>query len=142
MNGLDPIPHLKVAKAPPDSMVGCPVCKTNFAAKDGYIFLTHGPAENSRLTTAQTARTPRASSFHSHKKARIAAGFFVLPASASAEPKGYARTAITITAAITAIIRLRSVAVAVAVVWPRSVAVASIMRTVVTIAIVAIVTPM
>ena len=46
MNGLDPIPHLKVAKAPPDSKVGCPVCKTNFAAKDGYIFLTHGHAEN------------------------------------------------------------------------------------------------
>ena len=46
MNGLDPIPHLKIAKAPPDSKVGCPVCKTNFAAKDGYIFLTHWQAEN------------------------------------------------------------------------------------------------
>ena len=31
MNGLAPIPHLKVAKAPPDSKAGCPVCKTNFA---------------------------------------------------------------------------------------------------------------
>jgi hypothetical protein len=46
MNGLDPIPHLKIAKAPPDSKVGCPVCKTNFASKDGYIFLTHWQAEN------------------------------------------------------------------------------------------------
>ncbi len=46
MSGLDPIPHLKVTKAPPDSKVGCPVCKTNFAAKDGYIFLTHWHAEN------------------------------------------------------------------------------------------------
>jgi hypothetical protein len=35
MGGLDPIRHLKVAKAPPDSKAGCPVCKTNFAAKDG-----------------------------------------------------------------------------------------------------------
>ena len=34
MNGLDPISHLKVAKVPPDSKVGCPVCKTYFAAKD------------------------------------------------------------------------------------------------------------
>ena len=46
MNGLDPIPHLKVAKAPQDWKVGCPVCKTSFAAKDGYIFLTHWHAEN------------------------------------------------------------------------------------------------
>jgi hypothetical protein len=46
MNGLDPIPHLKVAKAPPDSKVGCPVCKAYFAAKDGYIFLTHWHVEN------------------------------------------------------------------------------------------------
>ena len=46
MNGLDPVPHLKIAKAPPDSKAGCPVCKTNFAAKDGYIFLTHWHAEN------------------------------------------------------------------------------------------------
>ena len=50
MNGLDPIPHLKVAKAPPDSKVGCPVCKTNFAAKDGYIFLTHWHAENEQAS--------------------------------------------------------------------------------------------
>jgi hypothetical protein len=48
MNGLDLIPHLKVAKAPSDSKVGCPVCKTNFAAKDGYIFLTHWQAERTR----------------------------------------------------------------------------------------------
>ena len=68
---------------------------------------------------------------------RIAAGFFVLPASvsASAVANGYARTAITVTAAITAIVRPRSVAVAI--VRPRSVAVA-IVRAVVTIAVVAI----
>ena len=46
MNGLDPIPHLKVTKAPADSKVGCPVCKTYSAAKDRYIFLTHWHAEN------------------------------------------------------------------------------------------------
>jgi len=46
MNGLDPIAHLKVAQTPPDSKLGCPVCKTHFAARDGYIFLTHWHAEN------------------------------------------------------------------------------------------------
>ena len=46
MNGLDPIPHLKVAQRPPDAKFGCPVCKTRFAAKDCYIFLTFWHAEN------------------------------------------------------------------------------------------------
>jgi hypothetical protein len=46
MNGLDPIPHLKGAQTPLDSKFGCPVCKTHFAAKDGYVFLTHWHAEN------------------------------------------------------------------------------------------------
>jgi hypothetical protein len=39
MSGLDPIPHQRIAQKPPSSKVGCPVCKTSFAAKDGYIFL-------------------------------------------------------------------------------------------------------
>jgi|EndMetStandDraft_8_1072994.scaffolds.fasta_scaffold76177_4 hypothetical protein len=46
MNGLDPIPYLKAARTPPDSRLGCPVCSTHFAAKDGYVFLTHWHAEN------------------------------------------------------------------------------------------------
>jgi len=47
MNGLDPFPHPKIANAPPDSKVGCPVCKTNFAAKDGISFwLTGTPKTN------------------------------------------------------------------------------------------------
>ena len=45
MNGLDPIPHLKVAKAPPDSKVGCPVCKTKFAAKDGLSLIENPDCE-------------------------------------------------------------------------------------------------
>ena len=57
MNGLDPIPHLKVAKAPPDSKVGCPVCKTKFAAKDGYIFLTHWQTENEHGMRERKAAT-------------------------------------------------------------------------------------
>src|SRR6202022_4666765 len=65
---------------------------------------------------------------------------FLLPTavSASAEAKGYARTAITITAAI---VRPTITAAITAIVRPRSIAVASIIRAVVTIAIVAIVTP-
>ena len=46
MNGLDPIPHLKLARTPPDSTFGCPVCRSHFVAKDGYLFLTHWYAEN------------------------------------------------------------------------------------------------
>jgi hypothetical protein len=46
MSGLDPIPHLRIAQKPPSSKFRCPVCKTCFAAKDGYIFLTHWYAEN------------------------------------------------------------------------------------------------
>ena len=46
MNGLDPIPHLKLAQTPPDSKFGCPVCRAHFVAKDGYFFLTHWHAEN------------------------------------------------------------------------------------------------
>jgi hypothetical protein len=46
MNGLDPIPDLKAAQTPPDSKFGCPACKTRFATKDGYFFLTHWHAEN------------------------------------------------------------------------------------------------
>ena len=46
MTGLDPIPHLKVAQTPPNSTLGCPVCRNHFAAKDGYVFLTHWHAEN------------------------------------------------------------------------------------------------
>lgn len=46
MNGLDPIPHLRLSQKPPSSTFGCPVCKARFAAKDGYIFLTHWYAEN------------------------------------------------------------------------------------------------
>ena len=71
------------------------------------------------------------------KKARIAAGFFALPASvsASAEAEGYTRAAIT----ITAIVRPRSVAVASVI--PRSVTVASIIRSVVTIAVMVVTTP-
>ena len=71
------------------------------------------------------------------EKARIAAGFFVLPASvsASAEAEGYTRAAIT----ITAIVRPRSVAVASII--PRSVTVASIIRSVVTIAVMVVTTP-
>jgi hypothetical protein len=70
-------------------------------------------------------------------QARIAAGFFVLPASvsASAVAKGYART-ITVTAAI---VRPTITAAITAIVRPRSVAVASIVRAVVTIAVVAVV---
>jgi hypothetical protein len=79
-------------------------------------------------------------------QARIAAGFFVLPASvsASAVAKGYART-ITVTAAIgrptitAAIVRPTITAAITAIVRPRSVAVASIVRAVVTIAVVAVV---
>ncbi len=48
MSGLDPTPHLRTAQKPPSSKFGCPVCKTYFAAKDGYIFLTHWYAENDR----------------------------------------------------------------------------------------------
>jgi hypothetical protein len=48
MNGLDPIPHLKIAATPPDSKLGCPVCRNPFTAKDGYVFLTHWHAENER----------------------------------------------------------------------------------------------
>ena len=40
MSGLDPIPHLRIAQKPPSSKFGCLVCKTCFAAKDGYILLT------------------------------------------------------------------------------------------------------
>jgi hypothetical protein len=36
MSGLDPIPHLRLAQKPPSSKCECPVCKTCFAAKDGY----------------------------------------------------------------------------------------------------------
>jgi hypothetical protein len=46
MSGLDPIPHPRIAQKPPSSKFGCPVCKTCFVAKDGYIFLTHWYAEN------------------------------------------------------------------------------------------------
>ena len=46
MNGLDPIPHLKTSQTPLDSRVGCPVCNTHFAIKDGHFFLTHWYAEN------------------------------------------------------------------------------------------------
>src|SRR5712672_1822685 len=68
---------------------------------------------------------------------RIAAGFFVLPASvsASAVANGYARTAITVTAAI--VRPTITAAITAAIVRPRSVAVA-IVRAVVTIAVVAI----
>jgi hypothetical protein len=54
MSGLDPIPHLRIAQKPPSSKFGCPVCKTCFAAKDGYIFLTHWYAEK-RLRRARQA---------------------------------------------------------------------------------------
>ena len=69
-------------------------------------------------------------------RTRIAAGFFVLPASvsASAEANGYARTAITVTAAI---VRPTVTAAITAIGRSRSVAVA-IVRAVVTIAVVAI----
>ena len=46
MSGLDPIPHLRIAQKPPSSKFRCPVCKTCFAAKDGYIFLTQWYAKN------------------------------------------------------------------------------------------------
>ena len=77
------------------------------------------------------------------KKPAVSAGFSYLPAavSAAAKAKAYARPAITITAAIvrptiaTAIVRS---AITTAIVRPRSVAVASIARAVVTIAIVAV----
>ena len=36
----------QIPGTPPNSKLGCPVCKTRFAAKDGYIFLTHWHAEN------------------------------------------------------------------------------------------------
>jgi hypothetical protein len=48
MSGLDPIPHLRIAQKPPSSKFGCPVCKTCFVAKDGYIFLSHRYAEPPR----------------------------------------------------------------------------------------------
>ena len=48
MSGLDPIPHLKCAQRPLDAQFGCPVCKTHFAAVDGYVFLTHWYAKNGR----------------------------------------------------------------------------------------------
>jgi hypothetical protein len=72
------------------------------------------------------------------KKPALLRAFFALPTavSASAEAKGYARPAITITAAI---VRPTIAAAITAVVRPRSVAVASIVRAVVTIAIVSIV---
>jgi hypothetical protein len=41
MNGLDPIPHLKMAKVAPESPIGCPTCKVHFKARDGFCFLTH-----------------------------------------------------------------------------------------------------
>jgi len=46
MSSLDPIPHLRLSKKPSSSKFECPVCKTRFAAEDGYIFLTHWYAEN------------------------------------------------------------------------------------------------
>ena len=48
MSGLDPIPHLRIARKPLNSKFGCPVCKTCFVAKDGYIFFTHWYAEDDR----------------------------------------------------------------------------------------------
>ena len=48
MSGLDPTPHLRTTQKLPGSKFGCPVCKTCFAAKDGYMFLTHWYAENDR----------------------------------------------------------------------------------------------
>jgi len=48
MSGLDPVPHLKCAQRPLDAQFGCPVCKTHFAAIDGYVFLTHWYAKNER----------------------------------------------------------------------------------------------
>jgi hypothetical protein len=46
MSSLDPIPHLKGAQQPLDAQIGCPVCKSYFAASDGFAFLTHWHAEN------------------------------------------------------------------------------------------------
>ena len=66
------------------------------------------------------------------EKARIAAGL-CLPAAATAEAKAYARPAITVAAAT--VIRL---AISTAIVRPRSVTVASIVRAVMTIAVVAV----
>ena len=41
MKGLDPALHLKIAKVEPTAPLICPTCRTNFKAKDGYVFLTH-----------------------------------------------------------------------------------------------------
>ncbi len=57
MNGLDPIPHLKVAKAPPDSKVGCPVCKTKRKYSHAAVTI--------RTTITSPARRPPALSFTS-----------------------------------------------------------------------------
>ena len=46
MNGLDPIPHLELSQKQPSALLGCPACNTRFAAKDGYVFLTHWYVEN------------------------------------------------------------------------------------------------
>jgi hypothetical protein len=43
MSGLDPIPHLRIAQKPLTAKLGCPVCNSYFAAKDGY---THWYAES------------------------------------------------------------------------------------------------